>query len=221
MTRERILAAAIQVADAEGLPGLTMRRIAAHLDVEAMALYHHLPNKDAVLDGVVETLVERIREAAGGKAAPGDWRAQVRHRCLAARSVMVTHPWAPALLTTRTSIPAGVYVWFDETLGVMLDGGVGTRLGHQALHSLGSMVLGFMQELFSPAAAGGSTDTEQAEEELAAMAQLLPHLTAMVAAELHDQADPELGWCDSQVEFEFTLDLILDGLERRRLREQA
>jgi hypothetical protein len=75
------------------------------------------------------------------------------------------------------------------------------------------MPLGFVQELFSPAP-GGTGEVEEAD--LAAMAAALPNLTAMVAAELHDTTDPTLGWCDSQVEFEFTLDLLLDGLERLR-----
>ena len=80
------------------------------------------------------------------------------------------------------------------------------------------MPLGFVQELFSPAAGGGSLEPELAEAELAAMAEALPHITAMVGAEIHDVTDPTLGWCDSQVEFEFTLDLLLDGLERLRRR---
>lgn len=216
LTRGRVLAAAIDVADAEGLAGLTMRRLAGSLGVEAMALYHHLPNKDAVLDGVVEALVARVREEVTALGPPdGDWRTDLRARCLAARRVMVAHPWAPALITTRTSVPPSVYVWFDEVLGVMVRGGLGMRLAHRALHALGSMTLGFVQELFSPGAAGDAPD-DAGEEELAAMAEMLPNLTAMVAAELHDHTDPVLGWCDSQVEFEFTLDLILDGLERLR-----
>ncbi len=76
------------------------------------------------------------------------------------------------------------------------------------------MALGFEQELFAPAVDG---DGEQSEEELARMAQLLPHITAMVAAELHADDGDVLGWCDSQAEFEFTLDLLLDGLEAQRV----
>jgi hypothetical protein len=76
------------------------------------------------------------------------------------------------------------------------------------------MVLGFTQELFSPATEGGTLDEESAEAEFAAMAAVLPHLTAMVAAEVHDHEEDPLGWCDSQNEFEFTLDLLLDGLAR-------
>ncbi len=76
------------------------------------------------------------------------------------------------------------------------------------------MVLGFTQELFTPESEGGTLDEEAAEAELAAMAAALPHLSAMVASELHDHDEDPLGWCDSQREFEFTLDLLLDGLAR-------
>lgn len=78
------------------------------------------------------------------------------------------------------------------------------------------MALGFVQELLTPTTAGGSADMELSSAELDAMAEALPHLSAMVAAEMHDAGDDILSWCDSQAEFEFTLDLILDGLDRAR-----
>jgi hypothetical protein len=129
---------------------------------------------------------------------------------------MLRHPWAPGLLGTRRSIPAAVFAYYDGILGTLVGAGFTYRLGHRALHAFGSMPLGFAQEVFSPAAAGGSMDVEATEEELAGMAAAMPHLTAMMAAEVHAATDPTLGWCDSQVEFEFTLDLLLDGLERLR-----
>jgi hypothetical protein len=100
-------------------------------------------------------------------------------------------------------------------LATLVGAGFSYHLAHRALHSLGSMPLGFVQELFSPAATGGSTDVELTEAELAQMAEAFPHLTAMVSAEVHDNDDDMLGWCDSQTEFEFTLDLLLDGLARQ------
>jgi AcrR family transcriptional regulator len=218
LSRDRVLLAAAAVADAEGLATVTMRRVASKLGVEAMSLYHHLPGKGAMLDGLVDVVVAEIEEAvatafAAGKA-PDDWRDVVRTRCLAARSVMLAHPWAPALIGSRTSIPAGVYGLFEEVLAAMVRGGCSFRIAHKALHALGSMVLGFTEELFRPADAGGGLEPDLAEAELAAMAASLPYTTAMVASEIHDAADPTLGWCDSQSEFEFTLDLLLDGLAR-------
>jgi hypothetical protein len=127
---------------------------------------------------------------------------------------MVRHRWAPGLLGSRSSIPAGLYPYYEEILATMFRGGLSYHLGHRAIHSLGTLVLGFTQELFSPDAEGGTMDEEAAEAEFAAMAAVLPHLTTMVASEVHDNNEDPLGWCDSQNEFEFTLDLLLEGLAR-------
>ncbi len=218
LNRERVLAAAVALADAEGVAALTMRRLAAELGIEAMSLYHHLPGKNGLLDGLVETVVAEVVAAAGAAENPDDaWRPRLRARFLAARQVMLHHPWAPGLIGSRATIPFGLYQYYDAILGIMLEAGFTHRLGHRALHTLGSLPLGFAQELFSPSAAGGSLDAERAEAEFAAMAAVIPNLTAMVAVEMHDAGDTSLGWCDGQTEFEFTLDLILDGFERARL----
>ena len=216
LSRERALAAAVTLADAEGLKALTMRRLAADLGVEAMSLYYHLPGKGGLLDGLAETVIGEIDAGVAGSPASEDWRTALRQRFLAAREVMLRHPWAPGLLSSRRTIPFGVYAYYDAIVATLVGGGFSHRIAHRALHAFGSLALGFAQEVFSPAAAGGQTDVDAAEEELAAMATALPHLTAMMAAEAHDAADPALGWCDSQVEFEFTIDLLLDGIERAR-----
>jgi AcrR family transcriptional regulator len=215
LTRERILEAAVALADAEGLDAVTMRRLAGDLGVEAMSLYHHVPNKDALLDGLVAAVIGEVHEATG-ESAGADWRAALRDRCLAARDVMVRHPWAPRLMGTRRTIPTSVVFYYEDVLGLLVEGGFSYALAHRALHALGSMPLGFVQELFPPAASGGSLDVEAAEAEFEALAAALPHMTAMVAAEIHANDGDVLGWCDSRAEFEFTLDLLLDGLERQR-----
>ncbi len=213
LSRERVLRAAVARADDSGLDGLTMRALADDLGVEAMSLYHHLRGKEALLDGLVESLMAEVGEATSAVLDDADWRLGVRRRCLAARDVMERHPWGPALLLTRTSVPPPVFAHFEAVLAAMVDAGFSYHLGHRALHALGSMVLGFVQELFAPGADG---DGDASAEELAAMAQALPHVTAMVSAELHAADGDVLGWCDSRAEFEFTLDLLLDGLEAQR-----
>jgi AcrR family transcriptional regulator len=210
-----VLAAAVDLADTHGLPALTMRRLAAALGVEAMSLYYHLPAKEALLDGLVETVFAEI-DAAVGRVGTGDWRTRLRQRFLAARQVMLRHPWMPGLLGSRRTIPAGVLAYYDDIVGTLVGAGFSYHLAHRALHAFGSLPLGFVQEIFSPASAGGSMDEDAAEADMAAMAEALPHLTTMVASEIHNSTDATLGWCDSQVEFEFTLDLLLDGLERLR-----
>ncbi len=215
LSRERVLAAAVGLADAEGIQSLTMRRLAAVLDVEAMSLYYHLPGKEALLDGVAETVIAEVTAAADHADTEDGWRVRLRQRFLAARQVMLRHPWAPGLLHTRKTVPAGVYAYWDGIVGTLVDAGFSYHLAHRAMHALGSLPLGFAQEVFSPASAGGSIELDTAETDMSAMAAALPHLSAMVAAELHDVTDPALGWCDSQAEFEFTIDLLFDGLERR------
>ncbi len=215
LSRDRVLAAAMSLADAEGLAAVTMRRLAADVGVEAMSLYHHVPGKEGLLDGLAEAVLAEINVAVEARIRPDDdWPAALRHRCLGAREVMVRHRWAPGLLGSRSSIPPGLYPYFEEILATMIRGGLSYHLGHRAIHALGTMVLGFTQELFTPDADGGTMDEEAAEAEFAAMAAVLPHLTTMVASEVHDNEEDPLGWCDSQQEFEFTLDLLLDGLAR-------
>ena len=215
LSRERVVAAALELADAEGIAAITMRRLAADLSVEAMSLYHHVPGKERLLDELTEAVLIEINAAVAARVRADDaWSTALRHRCLAAREVMVRHRWAPVLLGSRSTIPAGLYPYYEEILATMVRGGLSYHLGHQAIHALGTMVLGFSQELFSPDAEGGTMDEEAAEAEFAAMSAVLPHLTAMVASEVHDNDEDPLGWCDSQDEFEFTLDLLLAGLVR-------
>ncbi|MDP9792659.1 AcrR family transcriptional regulator [Catenuloplanes nepalensis] len=214
LTRERVLAAAMRVVDAEGIKALTMRRLGAELGVEAMSLYHHLPGKEALLDGLADALIAEIQAEAALRVDAAGWKERLRQTFLAARVVMLRHPWAPGMLGARTTVPARLFAYYDGIVGTMTGGGLSHRLAHRAVHAFGTMALGFTQELFRPEAAGGAADVDAAEADLTAMAAALPHLTAMVAAEAHDAADPVLGWCDGQTEFEFTLALILDGLER-------
>lgn len=219
LSRERVLAVAVDLADQEGLQAVTMRRLASALGVEAMSLYHHIAGKDALLDGLVETVVGQVHQATAALSGAEDWRSALRQRCLAARTVMLKHPWTPGLIGSRTRVPPSVYDHYEAILATMIQGGLSYHLAHRGLHALGSMVLGFVQELFSPAAPVGSApvssaEVDPAEEKLAEMADQLPHMTAMVASEIHDNDGDMLGWCDSQAEFEFTLDLLLDGLAR-------
>ena len=207
LSRDRVLSAAVALADREGIAALTMRRLAADLGVEAMSLYHHLPAKQALLDGVVESVLSEFAEAPPEQ----DWRARLRAQFLSARQVILRHPWAPGLIAASRTVPPTVFAYYDGIIGTLVEGGFSYHLAHRALHTFGSMPLGFVQEVFSPDAGGDTADAN-----LEAMAAALPHITAMVAAEIHDAGDPTLGWCDSQTEFEFTLDLLLDGLERLR-----
>lgn len=217
LSRARVLRTAVEVADRGGIDALTMRRLAQELGVEAMSLYHHVANKEAILDGVIEVVLGEIVDEvdrAGAPAPADDWKQALRSRILVAREVFLRHPWAPRVLETRTTMSPVVVGYFDGVLGTLRAGGFTWDLAHHALHALGSRVLGFTQELFEP------DDADAADAEAMAMleqmADQFPHIVGMMAEVGHDDPDSTLGWCDDQYEFEFGLDLILDGLERRR-----
>jgi AcrR family transcriptional regulator len=212
LSRERVLRAAIDVADRGGLDSLTMRRLAQELGVEAMSLYYHVANKEEVLDGMADSLIEEINAKVAGLEEEGDWKRDLRERILTARRIFLQHPWAPGVLETRTTMSVPVLIYFDSLLGLMRSGGFSYDLAHHALHALGSRALGFTQELFDPGDDGGAAESE-ATELMEQMAQQAPHLIGMMMEISHDDPESTLGWCDDQVEFEFGLDLILDGLE--------
>jgi AcrR family transcriptional regulator len=217
LSSERVFAAAIALADREGIDALTMRRLAEELGVEAMSLYYHVDNKEAILDGVVEAIVTEIGDELGGLQVPEtitDWKTAMRERILTARRVMMRHRWAPSVFETRTTMSGTAIRYFHGLIGLMKEAGFTYDQVHHAMHALGSRALGFTQELFEP------DDTEAGDDETSAMleqmADELPYFVGMMMEIAHDDPESTLGWCDDQTEFEFGLDLILDGLERIR-----
>lgn len=213
LSRDRVLRAAVRIADDGGIGALTMRRLAEELGAEAMSLYYHVANKDEVLDGIADVVAREINEVVDALDVPSAgarWKDAVRRRILAAREVLLRHPWAPSVLETRAAMSPEILLYHDRLLGLMRDGGFSYDLAHHALHALGSRALGFSQELFDPGGGSGSP------EQLAGFADRLPHLVGMMAEIAHDDPDSTLGWCDDQAEFEFGLDLLLDGLDRLR-----
>mgnify|MGYP000551380442 CR=1 FL=1 len=215
LTRDRVLRDALELADESGLEAVTMRRLAERLGVEPMSLYYHVPNKDAVLDGLVELVFDEVEAATGGYAVPEhdpEWKASLRARILAARQVMLRHPWATVIMQTRAFPGAITARYADAVVGTLRSGGFSYDLIHHAMHALGSRMFGFSQELV--------TDDSQPDAAAAeALAARTPHLVAMLAEVAHDDPDSTIGWCDDATEFGFALDLVLDGLERMSLRD--
>jgi AcrR family transcriptional regulator len=209
-----VLRAAVELADRDGIEGLSMRKLGQELGVEAMSLYNHVANKEAILDGAIELVVGEVLEAVEDETLsdPGAWKAVTRRRILAAREVMLRHRWAPKVLETRSDMSPLVLRYYDGLLGLMFEGGFSADLAHHAMHAFGSRALGFTQELYEE-------DADVPAETVSAMATQMaaefPNLAEMLKVVTHD-ADTTLGWCDDQFEFEFGLDLLLDGLERRR-----
>ena len=220
-----MLQAAVKIADEGGIEALTMRRLAEDLGAEAMSLYYHVASKEHVLDGIAEAVIAEVNDVVGAIDAPSagaSWKTAVRRRILAAREVLLRHPWAPRVFETRTTTSPAVLLYLDGLLGLMRDGGFSYDLIHHALHALGSRALGFSQEPFAPGdgpgGPGGGAGTAAPPPDAEQMAAQFPHLAGMMAEIVHDDPDSTLGWCDDQAEFEFGLDLILDGLDGMRQR---
>jgi AcrR family transcriptional regulator len=206
LTRQLVVAAAIELADRNGIESISMRRVAQELGVEAMSLYTHVRNKEDLLDGMVDAVIGMVPVDTGA----ADWRTSLRRMALGARGVMLRHPWAPRVIETRTAIgPAGL-AYVNAILGILRGGGFSIAQAHRALHILGSRLLGFTQELFDDSADAGP---EAAPSLPAGFAAAFPYAAEMALAVAHGGA---LGPCDDDGEFEFALDFILDGLDRLR-----
>ena len=154
LSRDLVLETAVSLVDHEGLGALSMRRLGQELGVEAMSLYHHVANKEALLDGMVDAVVGELNAEVGpggGEEAERDWAAALRARILTARTVMLRHKWLPAVLESRTSLSAPLIAYFEGVLATLRAGGFSHDLAHHTLHALGSRAIGFSQELFDPA----------------------------------------------------------------------
>ena len=211
LSRGRVLDAAVALADEGGVDALSMRKIAQALGVVPMALYKHVANKSELLDGMIDVLVGEIDPPVAGVG----WKAAIRGRVLSARRMLLRHPWAPEVIESRikarTTPTPVVMEYLDSMIGIFRAGGFSLDLTHHAMHVMGSRLLGFSQELFEDSSGREPDPDALSPEEMAAR---YPHITALAMAVAHDRDSVVGSGCDDQFEFEFALDLTLDGLER-------
>jgi AcrR family transcriptional regulator len=214
LSRERILATAVALADRDGVESLSMRRLAQELGVVPMALYKHLANKEEMLDGMLDEVVGEIDPPR----TDSDWKTAVRERILSARRALLRHPWASRVMETRTEPTPVVMAYMDSMIGMFRVGGFTIDLTHHAMHAMGSRLMGFSQELFNDNA---DSDPAMDAEMYGAMADAYPSIYELFLAVSHDDASVVGPGCDDQFEFEFSLDLMLNGLEQLKGREQV
>ncbi len=210
LSRDRVLRAAIKLADRRGLEALSMRKLATALKVEAMSLYHHVANKDELLDGMVDTVIGEITWPTRG----GDWKANLRARATSALAVMTTHPWAPMLIVSRITVGPNRLGFIDATLATLREAGLSWYETDRAWNAMDNYIYGFaMQQQNFPV---------DPEEYAAAAAAYLPMLPANLYPYMHELSTQVAnGSHDGTLDFSFGLELILDGLERLRdTREQ-
>jgi AcrR family transcriptional regulator len=201
LSRERVLRAALTLADQGGIEALTMRRLGQELGVEAMSLYKHVSNKDDVLDGIVDLVLGDIEVPPSGTP----WREAMRARAVSAHEVLLAHPWAALQIMSRFNIGLGMTRYLDATLGRLREGGFSIEGALDAWHTLDSHIYGFtLQELGLPFAADEAPQVS-ADVLPALSAEQHPHVVEVISHVMRS----------GRVEdFTFGLDLILDGLQR-------
>lgn len=201
LTRERVLRAAVALADEGGIEALTMRKLGHYVGVEAMSLYNHVANKDDILDGIVDLVLSDIHVPPAGT----HWKAAMRERSLSAYQILLAHPWAAQLIMSRFNLGLGMTRYLDATLGRLREGGFSIAGALDAWHTLDSHLYGFtLQQLNLP------FDAQEAPQVSAGVlggiaAHEYPHVVEVIT---------EIMRSGREESFEFGLDLILDGLER-------
>jgi len=204
LTRQRALEVAVALADADGLASLTMRRLAQELAVEAMSLYHHVANKSDILDGMIDVVFAEM------VLPPTDlgWKAALRVRGHSVRAALTRHPWAVAVIESRTMPGMATLRHHDAVLGCLRGGGFSIPLTAHAYSVLDAYIFGFVyQEIQLPFDTTGET-----QEVTGAILDAMPLAEFPHLAELAMEHVMKPGYSYSD-EFDFGLDLVLDGLE--------
>ncbi len=205
LTREKVLSAALRLADKDGLETLSMRNLAQALKVEAMSLYNHVASKEDILDGLVELVVSEIEVPAIG----GEWKATMRKRALTAHAVLMRHPWATMLLVSRVNIGPHMLRYVDATIGCLREAGFSYPMADHAWNALDAYIYGFtFHKLSFPL---------EPSEYASAARQFLPLIPVEQFPYLNGMSQEVIaGRHDGMHELELGLELVLDGLERLR-----
>ncbi len=207
LSKERVLVAAVALADEIGIESLSMRKLGQALGVQAMSLYKHVANKDDILDGIVDIVAAEIELPAVG----ADWKEEMHRRATSAHEVLLRHPWATMLIVSRANVGPAMLTYVDATLGCLREAGFSYAMADHAWNAIDSHVYGFtLQELNFP------FDPSEYAEVAARFLPMIPverypYLTALS----HQVIEGEH---DGMHDFELGLGLILDGLEALRRR---
>jgi len=204
LNRDRILAAAVEIADERGVGAVTMREVASRLGVKAMSLYNHVKNKDDILDGMVDLVIEQIELPAD----IDDWREAMRVRAVAAHDVFDRHRWTPLLLDSRESSGPSRLHYFDWVLGKLVEAGFSLAGAARVFSLLDSYIYGFGIQQFNLSAEGDASPEERAQAILASIPAVeYPYLHRMASQAM------QVGY-DAEADFDFGLEVILDGLQQ-------
>lgn len=205
LSRDRVLQGAVDVADAGGIASLTIRSLAAELGVKPMSVYHHVANKDAILDGVVDIVFSEIELPIVG----GEWRKEMLRRAASAREALRRHPWAIGLLESRTNPGPATLKHHDAVIGTLRAAGFSVEMTAHAYALIDAYVYGFALSEASLPINGPDTTNEVAERMTEQFsAEDYPHLVEFAIEHVIKPG------YDFGEEFEFGLGLVVDGLAR-------
>lgn len=204
LTRTAVVTAAVEMADEQGVRGVSMRSLSQRLDVTAMALYKHVADKDDLVGAMIDLLVSGYREPEPGSVGLD----RVSDRIAAARVTLLVHPWLREAIESRRSTSVAVLEHMNAVAGEFVAAGISVDLTHYAMHALGSRIWGFSAEAFDDAA---PPKAAQEPEMAAVMARRFPHVAAIA---MDAAARNPTGACDTDGEFTFTVELILDAIAR-------
>ena len=208
LSRERVLGAAIAHADADGLESLTMRTLAEMLGVAPMALYRHIASKDDLIDAMVDVVFSEIGVPSGG----GDWQTSMRKRAISVRDALSRHPWAVGLMESRRTPGPANLRHHDAVIGRLRAAGFDVAMAAHAYSLLDSYIYGFAQTKinlpFEKETVGDVAEAMLEPFPVNEYPNLVEFLGEHVLKPGYDYGD----------EFEYGLDLILDGLEKARAR---
>jgi AcrR family transcriptional regulator len=206
LNRERVVRAAMDLADESGIESVTMRELGRKLGVEAASLYNHVAGKDELLDGMVDLVVAEIDIPSGDVG----WQDAMRRRAVSARELFEQHRWAAGLIDSRGRSGLSSLAYADRVLGTLLDAEFSPGLAANAFLTLDSYIYGFESQRSNIAPADTEDAAEVAQEVLAAIPEGAYPSLARVAMQYAEEP------YDDTAAFDFGLDLILDGLERLR-----
>ena len=207
LSREKVLRAAVALADTAGIDSLTMRKLGQELEVEAMSLYNHVANKDDILDGMVDLVFGEI-ELPPDQA---EWKPAMRKRAISAHEALLRHPWATSLMQSRTNPGPATLRHHDAVLGSLRRAVFTLAMAAHAVSVIDGYVYGFALQQINIPLQSPEQVAEVGENILRQLAGQYPHLAEMIV-----EHAMKPGY-DYAQEFEFGLDLILDGLERYRV----
>jgi AcrR family transcriptional regulator len=218
LSKERVLHAAVALAARDGIESLTMRKLADELGAGAMSLYHYVPNKEELLDGMVDIVFGEIELPS----TDVDWKTAMRRRAISTRAALNRHRWAVGLMESRTTPGLASLRLHNAVLGCLREAGFSIEMTIHAYSVQDAYIYGFaLQEKnlpFESPEESAAVAEEQVREfaeladerQMGALADEFPYLAEVVAGHV-----ATVGY-DFAAAFEYGLDLILDALEKRR-----